>query len=177
MDCLPYTTAKPWNRLEWLDNGKVLHRQARPQARQRVVRPYLFEQRHHILTAPYSPTTTGKIERLHKTMRKGFFSLNSLDSIERAQAAVDAWVSHYSPDREHQAIGDVTPITRFELAAKRPLKSSMVTPHTNKILFRNQTSPVGGSTKPAASASSSTGTASASSSTGTTSAAIARAKP
>jgi transposase InsO family protein len=24
----------------------------------------------HILTAPYSPTTTGKIERLHKTMRK-----------------------------------------------------------------------------------------------------------
>jgi transposase InsO family protein len=25
----------------------------------------------HLLTAPYSPTTTGKIERLHKTMRKG----------------------------------------------------------------------------------------------------------
>jgi len=24
----------------------------------------------HILTAPYPPTTTGKIERLHKTMRK-----------------------------------------------------------------------------------------------------------
>lgn len=30
----------------------------------------------HILTAPYSPTTTGKVERLHKTMRKDFFSVN-----------------------------------------------------------------------------------------------------
>jgi len=28
----------------------------------------------HILTAPYSPTTTGKVERLHKTLRKEFFS-------------------------------------------------------------------------------------------------------
>jgi transposase InsO family protein len=36
----------------------------------------------HILTAPYSPTTTGKIERLHKTMRKEFFSLTSFASIE-----------------------------------------------------------------------------------------------
>jgi transposase InsO family protein len=27
----------------------------------------------HLLTAPYSPTTTGKIERLHKTMRREFF--------------------------------------------------------------------------------------------------------
>ena len=28
----------------------------------------------HMLTAPYSPTTTGKIERLHKTMRAEFFT-------------------------------------------------------------------------------------------------------
>ena len=28
----------------------------------------------HLLTAPYSPTTTGKIERLHKTMRAEFFA-------------------------------------------------------------------------------------------------------
>jgi transposase InsO family protein len=31
----------------------------------------------HILTAPYSPTTTGKVERLHKTMRKSASKLNS----------------------------------------------------------------------------------------------------
>jgi hypothetical protein len=28
----------------------------------------------HLLTAPCSPTTTGKIERLHKTMRAEFFT-------------------------------------------------------------------------------------------------------
>ena len=28
----------------------------------------------HRLTAPYSPTTTGKVERLHKTMRAEFFT-------------------------------------------------------------------------------------------------------
>jgi len=70
----------------------------------------------HRLTAPYSPTTTGKIERLHKTMRKEFFSIQRFDTIDQTQAALDAWVVHYNHEREHQAIGDVAPITRFELA-------------------------------------------------------------
>jgi hypothetical protein len=71
----------------------------------------------HILTAPYSPTTTGKIERLHRTMRKEFFDVNVFDTIEEAQAALDLWVAHYNTEREHQSIGDVAPIRRFELAA------------------------------------------------------------
>lgn len=70
----------------------------------------------HLLTAPYSPTTTGKIERLHKTMRKEFFNDNIFDTIEETQAALDAWVGHYNAVREHQSIGDVAPIRRFELA-------------------------------------------------------------
>ncbi|HVL32814.1 MAG TPA: IS481 family transposase [Actinomycetota bacterium] len=70
----------------------------------------------HILTAPYSPTTTGKVERLHKTMRKDFFSVNSFDTLEQMQAALDAWVDEYNTNREHQGIGDVPPIRRFELA-------------------------------------------------------------
>ncbi len=72
----------------------------------------------HLLTAPYSPTTTGKIERLHKTMRKEFFSQHTFETIEEAQAALDSWVTHYNCDREHQGIGDVPPIRRFELAAR-----------------------------------------------------------
>lgn len=71
----------------------------------------------HILTAPYSPTTTGKVERLHKTMRKEFFSVNNFDTLEQAQAALDDWVIEYNTNREHQAIGDIAPIRRFELAA------------------------------------------------------------
>jgi transposase InsO family protein len=71
----------------------------------------------HILTAPYSPTTTGKVERLHKTMRKEFFSLKTFDTIELAQAALDQWVQSYNHQREHQGIGDLPPIRRFELRA------------------------------------------------------------
>jgi transposase InsO family protein len=41
----------------------------------------------HLLTAPYSPTTTGKIERLHKTMRKEFFSSGNFDTIKAYQTA------------------------------------------------------------------------------------------
>ncbi|MCA1704099.1 MAG: IS481 family transposase [Actinobacteria bacterium] len=70
----------------------------------------------HLLTAPYSPTTTGKIERLHKTMRKEFFSGPVFDTIEQTQTALDEWVVKYNFEREHQAIGDVAPIKRFELA-------------------------------------------------------------
>jgi transposase InsO family protein len=73
----------------------------------------------HLLTAPYSPTTTGKIERLHKTMRKEFLASASFDSIEQAQADLDRWVEHYNHHREHQAIGDVAPIRRFELAENK----------------------------------------------------------
>jgi transposase InsO family protein len=75
----------------------------------------------HLLTAPYSPTTTGKIERLHRTMRKEFFDLQRFDTIEETQAALDLWVQHYNTEREHQSIGDVAPIRRFELAPKPSL--------------------------------------------------------
>lgn len=73
----------------------------------------------HILTAPYSPTTTGKIERLHKTMRREFFSRDeTFDSIELFQGALDEWVAGYNTERHHQAIGDVPPLTRFQLRAQ-----------------------------------------------------------
>jgi hypothetical protein len=71
-----------------------------------------------LLTAPYSPTTTGKIERLHKTIRKELLSNRTFTTIEQAQAEFDAWVAHYNTEREHQAIGDVPPDRRFELVQR-----------------------------------------------------------
>ena len=76
----------------------------------------------HILTAPYSPTTTGKVERLHKTMRKEFFADRSFTTLEEAQVALDEWVDDYNTNREHQGIGDVAPIRRFELARPASLE-------------------------------------------------------
>jgi transposase InsO family protein len=72
----------------------------------------------HLLTAPYSPTTTGKVERFHKTMRTEFFGPNDyrFASVEAAQAALDEWVRQYNHDRPHQSIGDRPPVERFCLA-------------------------------------------------------------
>jgi transposase InsO family protein len=99
------------------DNGKVFTgRLGRRPANVLFDRICLNNGIRHILTAPYSPTTTGKIERLHKTMRKEFFSDNSFETIDDMQAALEIWVSDYNHEREHQALGDVPPIRRFELA-------------------------------------------------------------
>ena len=74
----------------------------------------------HILTAPRSPTTTGKVERWHKTLRREFLDGKVFDSIEDAQAQLDVWVHSYNHERPHQSIGRMPPIERFKLAAARP---------------------------------------------------------
>ncbi len=76
----------------------------------------------HLLTAPYSPTTTGKVERFHRTLRKDFFSDKTFDTIEDMQQALDIWVVGYNNEREHQSLGDVPPIRRFELARPAELE-------------------------------------------------------
>jgi transposase InsO family protein len=74
----------------------------------------------HILTAPRSPTTTGKVERWHKTLRREFLDGKTFASIQDAQAQLDVWVRHYNHERPHQAIGRVPPIERFRLAGPKP---------------------------------------------------------
>ena len=72
----------------------------------------------HILTAPYSPTTTGKVERLHKTMRAEFFTPKDrlFTTLGDLQAALDGWVAEYNTARPHQSCGGRPPIERFALA-------------------------------------------------------------
>jgi transposase InsO family protein len=72
----------------------------------------------HLLTAPYSPTTTGKVERLHKTMRREFFTPKDrlFATIPQLQVALDGWVREYNTERPHQSCGGRPPIERFRLA-------------------------------------------------------------
>jgi transposase InsO family protein len=74
----------------------------------------------HLLTAPSSPTTTGKVERFHKTVRAEFLRDRTFASIEEAQAELDAWVTFYNTERPHQGIGMIPPRERFTGA---PLES------------------------------------------------------
>jgi transposase InsO family protein len=49
----------------------------------------------HRLTAPRSPTTTGKIERFHRSLRIEFLAGRVFDDLATAQAELDAWVQDY----------------------------------------------------------------------------------
>jgi len=77
----------------------------------------------HILTAPYSPTTTGKVERLHRTIRAEFLTVHDRihATISDLQAALDAWVVEYNTDRPHQSCGNEPPAHRFALADFMPV--------------------------------------------------------
>jgi hypothetical protein len=74
----------------------------------------------HILTAPRSPTTTGKVERFHRTLRAEFLNGKSFGSVADAQVQLDVWVDYYNHQRPHQGIGMVPPFERFRLATVEP---------------------------------------------------------
>lgn len=74
----------------------------------------------HLLTAPRSPTTTGKIERFHRTLRTEFGTGLLFDTLEQAQRELDEWVEHYNRDRPHQSLDMATPAARFTPATERP---------------------------------------------------------
>ena len=67
----------------------------------------------HRLTAPRSPTTTGKIERFHRTLRTEFLAGRIFGSVALVQAELDAWVGAYNTARPHQSLGMQTPAERF----------------------------------------------------------------
>ena len=66
------------------------------------------------LTKPRSPTTTGKIERFHKTLRTEFLDhVAPFESPAAAQQAIDGWVAGYNQHRPHQAIDMAVPAALF----------------------------------------------------------------
>ena len=70
----------------------------------------------HILTQPYSPTTTGKIERFHKTLRLELDTRQVFKDLASAQEALDEWVEYYNTQRPHRSLEDQTPASRFRAA-------------------------------------------------------------
>jgi transposase InsO family protein len=69
----------------------------------------------HRLTAPRSPTTTGKIERFHQSLRKEFLADRTFESFASAQVSLDGWVRDYNTERPHQALEMTVPAARFRL--------------------------------------------------------------
>lgn len=82
----------------------------------------------HLLTAPRSPTTTGKVERFHWTLQREFLAGRTFASLEQAQAELDTWVEEYNAERPHQSLGMASPGARFALAAKAAPQEPEATP-------------------------------------------------
>jgi transposase InsO family protein len=105
------------------DNGKVFTGRFGPGPGEVLFDRILRENGiRHLLTAPRSPTTTGKVERFHKTLKKEFITDRRFESLEDAQAGIDGWVIEYNTVRPHQGIGMVPPVRRFELAVAEPFE-------------------------------------------------------
>src|SRR5437667_2530993 len=105
------------------DNGKVFTgRFAQPPVEvlfDRICRENGID---HILTQPRSPTTTGKIERFHRSLRIEFNTRQVFRNLKTAQEALDEWVTYYNTQRPHQSLGDLTPESRFRVdqVGRRP---------------------------------------------------------
>lgn len=77
----------------------------------------------HLLTAPRRPTTTGKIERFHRTLRQEFLTGRVFEDLPTAQAELDSWVRSFNTERPHSALGMATPASRFTVTdpGNRPI--------------------------------------------------------
>ncbi|MEU4540275.1 integrase core domain-containing protein [Streptosporangium sp. NPDC023825] len=65
-------------------------------------------------TQPRTPTTTGKIERFHQTVRRELLDDEvPFASMDAAQEAVDAFAEHYNTAPPHQALEMAFPADRF----------------------------------------------------------------
>jgi transposase InsO family protein len=73
------------------------------------------------LTRPASPTTTGKIERLHQSLQVELLDVHGpFESLPALQAALDAWRQDYNTSRPHQSLGMAFPASRFTPAQSGP---------------------------------------------------------
>ena len=97
------------------DNGKVFTGRFGPHPGEVLFDRICREQGiTHRLTGVRRPTTTGKIERFHKTLRAELLTGRRFDSLHHAQQVVDAWVTDYNTQRPHQAIAMAVPARRFQ---------------------------------------------------------------
>ncbi len=108
------------------DNGKCFTGRFGPHPVEvlfdRICRENGISHRH---TGVRSPTTTGKIERFHQSLRKEFLADRTFQSFQAAQQSLDAWVVQYNTQRPHQALDMATPADRFRLTPLAPDAASI----------------------------------------------------
>lgn len=102
----------------------------------------------HRLTKPRSPTTTGKIERFHQSLRRELLDDQGPFTDRTAvQATIDGWREDYNTVRPHQSLDMATPASRFGptpadgLSVRLPAQLTGVT--ADDAAAKQQVEPVG----------------------------------
>jgi transposase InsO family protein len=113
------------------DNGKQFTARFNPGAGETMFERILRENGvTHRLTKPRSPTTTGKVERFHKTLQGELLDVcepfPSL-ALAEGQAAVDAFLVEYDTNRPHQSLGMEFPANRFRPPTHRRARTVATT--------------------------------------------------
>jgi transposase InsO family protein len=62
---------------------------------------------------PYHPTTCGKVERFHQTLKKYLAASKPARNLEALQCRLDKFVEYYNTIRPHRALGRRTPHVAF----------------------------------------------------------------
>jgi transposase InsO family protein len=75
---------------------------------------YLDDQRiEHIVADPHSPTTTGKVERFHQTIKNELIRKVKFKDYTDAVEKIKAFVHNYNYERPHQGLDGARPADRF----------------------------------------------------------------
>jgi transposase InsO family protein len=102
LDTLDFAAKQVYHRPRLLsDNGPAYH--------SKDLAAFLTQWRmDHIHGAPYHPTTQGKIERWHRSM-KSVVKLQNYYTPPELRQAIVSWVDYYNNERFHESLDNVTP--------------------------------------------------------------------
>ncbi len=95
---------------------------------------YLDDQQiEHLVADPHSPTTTGKVERFHQSIKQELIRKRKFHDYDDAVAKIQAYVRYYNYERPHQALAGARPGDRFMglTAAKAVVQNELLAPELN----------------------------------------------
>ena len=79
---------------------------------------------------PNHPTTCGKVERFHQTMKKWLTAQTPQPpTIEALQTLIEAFVDEYNHRRPHRSLGRTTPAVAYQRLPKTSPAGSTIGPH------------------------------------------------
>ena len=85
-----------------------------------------IEQKH---SRPNHPTTCGKVERFHQTLKKWLKAQPQPSTINRLQALIETFVDEYNHRRPHRSLGRATPAVAYSRLPKTGPAGSTAGPH------------------------------------------------